>query len=163
MNDQIILILDEYEVNRVTTAVLPTIYNKKLCARVLEIKQEYVVSMSPTDIIEKSCRYYGSTLDGRTKGTQAVTGITHKAPIAIDPYNMIYFFPTHSPKQSECAWISHRYVENHGKINNTKINVTFINKKTIQLPISNSTFENQLYRTAHLRVKLLQRLKMDQE
>lgn len=163
MKDQIVPFLDKYEINRDTTAVLPTIYNKQLCSRVLEIKQEYIVTMRPKEIIEKSCQYFGSTLDGRTKGTKAITGITHKAPIAIDPVNMIYFFPTHSPKLKECAWISHEYVEKHGKVNNSKINVTFINNKTIQLPVSNSIFEHQLYRTAHLRIKLVQRLKMNQE
>lgn len=150
--------LEKYEINSNTAAILP-FHDKGLFSRVLEVEQEYVVTLSPKEIIENSCEYYGSSYDGRTKGTKAITGISHKPPIAIDPLNKIYFFPTHSPKRTQCAWISHRYVEEHGKIDSYKVIVTFANNMTIQLPISYNSFESQLHRTAYLRTKLLQRMK----
>ena len=33
--------------------------------------------------MDESCRYYGSTFEGRQKGSSTLTGITYKVPIII--------------------------------------------------------------------------------
>lgn len=159
MEEKPIKYLEKYEINCNTIAILPIIYNMELCSRVLEVEQEYIVGMSPKEIIENSCQYYGSSFSGRTKGTKAILAITHKPPIAVDPSNSIYFFPTHSPKQKNCAWIAHRYVEDYSKIDSSTIRATFSNHRSIELPISLNSFAHQLHRTAQLHTKLLLRLK----
>lgn len=158
MSDQNLPLLQEYEINRYTMSISPEILNKQLCSRVLEVDGSYIVSMKPIEIIERSSKYFGSSYQGRLEATKEITGITHKAPIAIDPSNMIYFFPTHSPNHPQCTWISHQYVKEHFNIHPTKTKILFVNEKTIQLPISNGSFENQLYRTAQLRSMLIERI-----
>ena len=61
-------------------------------------------------IIENSCRYFGSSYNGRHIGTKNLTGINYKSPIIIEETKNIIFFPTTSPKQSDCSWISLKYI-----------------------------------------------------
>ncbi|QOR67464.1 competence protein ComK [Cytobacillus suaedae] len=150
--------LKDYEVNRKTMSILPvTIKNRKF-SKVMETDGEYLVAMKPTDIVERSCRYFGSSLKGRQEGTRELMGVTHKAPIIVEATSMIYLFPTASPTKSDCAWISHSYVVKHSSDGSEKTVVTFSNDKSILLPISEGSFENQLYRTSHLRTIMSTRI-----
>lgn len=150
--------LKDYEVNRKTMSILPvTIKNRKF-SKVMETDGEYLVAMKPTDIVERSCRYFGSSLKGRQEGTRELMGVTHKAPIIVEATSMIYLFPTASPTKSDCAWISHTYVVKHSSDGSEKTVVTFSNDKSILLPISEGSFENQLYRTSHLRTIMSTRI-----
>lgn len=48
---------------------------------------------------------------GRQDGTKDISGITHKAPISIDPASGMYFFPTSSPRNKHCSWIAHSHID----------------------------------------------------
>ncbi len=50
------------------------------------------MKQSPMDIIEQSCLYYGASLRGRKDGSKHIIGTSHKAPIAVEPTNEIFFF-----------------------------------------------------------------------
>jgi competence protein ComK len=153
----------EYEVNRYTMAVLPERKDEHFFSRVMEVDGEYIVAMKPIEIIERSCKFFGSSLQGRREGTKELMGITHKAPIVIDPSNVIYLFPTVSPNRPQCAWISHAYVLHHQSAGFEKTLVTFTNKQTVELPVSEGSFENQLYRTAQLRTIISSRVEASRE
>ncbi|RSK26352.1 competence protein [Bacillus sp. HMF5848] len=150
--------LEEYEVNRYTMAIIPERFDKQKFSRVIELEGEFVVTMSPQDIVERSCNYFGSSLRGRIAGTKAIMGITHKSPIVVDYTNGIYLFPTTSPRQEKCAWISHAYVEEHRSNGSHNTTVIFKNNRSFHFPVSFGSFENQLYRTAQLRTKLTSRI-----
>jgi competence protein ComK len=152
------LILKEYEVSPYTMAILPERTENGLFSRVMEVESSYLVAMKPIEVIDRSCRFFGSSLQGRKEGTKDIMGVTHKAPIVIDPSNFIYFFPTLSPSRDQCAWISHSYVRT---IQSKRGNATFLlfsNHETITLPVSKGSLENQLYRTAQLRATLSRRI-----
>lgn len=151
-------LIEEYEINTNTMIVSPVQYGSKIYSKILEQEDEYISPFKPTDIIKKSCSYFGSSYEGRKQGTRNLIGITHKVPVAIDPTNFIYFFPTTSPNNSQCAWISLEHVLDHERLDPYSTLVTFINKQTLELPISANSFKNQLLRTALLRTKLMQRL-----
>src|SRR5699024_10195846 len=84
----------------------------KTTAYVLEADSSYIVTRPSTRLIDFSCAYFGSSLKGRQDGTKTICGITHKAPISIDPSSGMYFFPTASPTNALCSWISHSHIEN---------------------------------------------------
>lgn len=94
--------LMEYEINPDTMAVLPIEIGKNTCSRVLEVEGEYVVAMKPTEIVDRSCRYFGSSLKGRQEGTREIMGVTHKAPIIVEASNKIFYFLPHR-QQSKTA------------------------------------------------------------
>lgn len=151
-------ILEDYEVTRYTMAILPEEVQNKTCSRVLEVDGEYIVAKKPIEIVEESCKYYGSSFQGRREGTKELIGVTHKAPIAVDPSSSIYLFPTASPSRPQCSWISHAYVHKHQPAGHENTTVTFSNKKTIDLNVSQGSFESQLYRTAQLRTLISARI-----
>lgn len=47
--------------------------------------------MTPSDIIDQSCRSFGSSYLGRHEGTKHLTGINYKAPIIIEETQSMIF------------------------------------------------------------------------
>ncbi len=150
--------IEEYEVNPYTMFITPVAYGSKIYSQIYELDDVFLSPFKPIDIIKKSCEYFSSSFEGRKDGTKQLIGITHKVPIVIDPTNYIYFFPTTSPTRSECIWISHEHIMDYNRISPRQTQVVFQNKQTYVLPISHSSFENQMLRTALLRTKLMQRI-----
>lgn len=136
---------------------------------VLEAESEYVVSNSPSKIINNACVFFGVGLKGRQESTRNICGITHKAPISIDPFSGMYFFPTMSPANSKCSWIAHSHIDKVNKVasQSQSTEVVFKNGKKIILDISFGSMLNQVQRTAQFRyilderMKKLQKFKMD--
>lgn len=150
--------LTEFEVSCQTMAIIPVTIGDSKYSRVLETDGEYIVAMKPIDIVEHSCRYFGSSLKGRREGTKELTGVTHKSPIIVEATSMIYLFPTASPTKPQCAWISHAHVLKRDSGGYGKTSVFFHNGKTISLPVSVGSFTSQLQRTAQLRTIMSGRL-----
>jgi competence protein ComK len=151
-------LIEEYEITPYTLLVMPIAYGSKVYSHIIELEGEFISPFRPIDIIKRSCEYFGSSYDGRKDGTKRLIGITHKAPIAIDPTSSIFFFPTTSPLRPQCIWISYEHIEQHQRIDVSRTSVTFRNRQNIDLPVSDSSFENQLMRTSLLKNKLRQRI-----
>lgn len=152
-------LVEEYEINPFTMIILPEEYGSRTYTRVIELEEEYLSPFRPIDIVKKSCSYFGSSYEGRREGTKQLTGITHKIPIIIDPISSIYFMPTSSPTKPNCIWVSQEHVLYHRRVDAQSTKVTFRNRKSIILPVSHHSFENQLLRTSLLRTKFMQRMK----
>jgi competence protein ComK len=150
--------LEEYEVNSFTMLLEPVQYGSKLFTKVIEISDEFLVPLKPLDVIKNSCKYFGVDYESRKKGTKQLIGYTRKVPIAIEPSNRIFFFPTTSPAGNECIWISSEHVENYRRIGPQQTLITFRNKYTHVLPVSYGMIEKQMLRTSLLKTKLLQRI-----
>jgi len=59
------LYMTGYEVNPLTMAVIPRKDSKgRTTAHVLEKNAEYVISRTPTKIMDLSCSFFGSSLKG---------------------------------------------------------------------------------------------------
>ncbi|WP_409294789.1 competence protein ComK [Peribacillus sp. SCS-26] len=155
-------LIEEYEINPYTLVVLPLEYGSRIYSQIHEINEEFTTPFKPIDIIKKSCEYFGSSYEGRKDGTRQLLGITHKLPITIDPTSNIFFFPTNSPGREDCIWISHEHVDSYQRTESGETIVSFRNKKKITIPISFSSFESQMFRTAMLRTKLIQRIEETQ-
>ena len=101
--------MSEYEINDDTLAIIPI---DEYRSKVIEKSRSFIVEQPPMRIIDKSCRYFGSSYQGRFLGTKNLIGISHKAPIIIEETREIIFFPTNSPRQYNCAWISLKNLQN---------------------------------------------------
>lgn len=147
---------DTYEVNSSTMAVLPLGEGEKPASKILETDRTFRVNMKPFQIIERSCRYFGSSYAGRKAGTYEVIKVSHKPPIMVDHSNNIFLFPTFSSTRPQCGWLSHAHVHEFcaAKYDNTF--VTFVNGETLELPrihlifrkpgLPNGMAENKIYR-----------------
>jgi len=151
-------LIEEYEINPYTMAIIPTQYGSRTYTEVLESQDRFISPFRPIDIVKKSCEYFGASYSGRKEGTKRLIGITHKAPIIVDPHTSIYLFPTTSPTNPHCIWISHDHVMKQDKESSNSTVVTFHNKQTLTIPVSISSFENQMYRTSLLRIRFTQHI-----
>lgn len=149
-----------YEVTPLTMAVIAQPdENGNTSAAVLEEQEEFVVHSSPRKIIDNACKFFGSSLRGRQDGTRGICGITHKAPISIDPTSGMYFFPTTSPTNPKCSWIAHSHIDQVNQGTGRQAEIIFKNHKTILLDISFGSMLNQVQRTAQYRYLLDNRIK----
>ena len=137
----------EYEINRGTLAIMP---NEESTSLVYEDEERYFVNQTPFQIMEESCKYFGSTYEGRKESARFILGAEYKVPIIVeDTYNLI-IFPTTSPKAEDCIWISLKRVNNIEKIDSINTKVIFDNGKEIIVPVSYRTLENQISRASRL-------------
>lgn len=152
-----------FEVTPLTYAVLSQeLEAGELATYVLDEKQEYIIPTTPTKIIEQACRYYGSSLKGRVEGTKEISEIFYKPPIAINPSNGMFFFPTSSPRLKTCSWIAHSHILTlHPKEDQRTTEIVFKNGRKVIVPVSYGSITNQLQRTAQFRYELENRLSSD--
>jgi len=138
--------MNEYEINIDTQAIIPMGEDK---SKVIEGNRTFIVNQPPLKIIDKSCRFFGSSYQGRFLGTKNLIGISHKAPIIIEETREIIFFPTNSPRQDNCAWISLRHLQTYKKLNNSSV-LKFTGGHNINLDVSYGTLDNQVLRATRL-------------
>ena len=137
----------DYEINNNTIAL---IYNDNKTI-VYEKNNRFILEdVLPNKIIKYSCEYFGSSYDGRVRGTNKLTGITHKVPIIIEESNEIIFFPTTSSRLNECSWIRNKYIKNYKKLPDNKVELELIDNNKICLNCSYETINNQILRSSRL-------------
>lgn len=150
--------IEEYEVNSCTMFLEPVNYGSKIYSQIFELEDEYISPFTPLTLIKNSCNYFGVDYESRKKGTTQLIGYNRKIPIAIEPANRIYFFPTTSPTRPECIWIAHEHVENYRRIGPNQTLIIFRNKQSRTFEVPFCTIEGQMLRTALLKTKLMQRI-----
>lgn len=151
----------EYEIN-VNTMALKAKYDEKgqVITEVIESKERFNLTKCPSQVVDDSCRYFASSLEGRISGTKELTNYTHKPPIVISEAMRIYFFPIISPKRKDCTWIAHKFIRTFQGESDQTTTIQFSNGSSINVPVSHGMIANQVQRTAHFRVILEDRLRM---
>ena len=144
--------MDKYEINDKTIA-LYSLTNK---TRVYEEDRSFVVDALASEIMEDSCSYFGSSLEGRKKGTHNLIGVSYKAPIIVEESNDMIFFPTTSPKVKSCSWLRFNKIKRYYYKNNHLV-VEFKNGDKILLNISYDMINNQVLRATRLESVLRER------
>lgn len=138
-------IVENYEINESTLALI-AMKNK---TAIYEENQTFFVNQTPNKIMETSCRYYGSTLEGRQKGTENLIGINYKAPVIVEESRELIFFPTSSPRKEGCSWISLNHINQYFKSENKMI-ILFHNGSKLVLDLSYCILDKQILRAARL-------------
>lgn len=142
----------KYEINEGTLALIP----EEESSRVLEDKYEYVVESTPYEVMDYSCKYFGSSYHGRKDGAKTMLGINYKVPIIVEDSKNIIMFPTTSPQDEECIWVAVNHIKNYHE-NETGTTIIFDNEKQIKIPISYRSIDNQILRARSLESVLRQR------
>ena len=145
--------MNEYEINSKTLALISL---NELKTKVMEENNIYIVNQSVKEIINHSCKYFGSSYIGRYEGTKAIIGINYKSPILIEETNYIIFFPTCSVRNKKCNWISLNKIKDYKKYNHIS-KIIFKNDIELVLDMSYGSLENQILRSTLLESKLRKR------
>lgn len=138
--------LDEYSISKNTLAIIP-IDSKR--SEVYEYEDTFIINKNSTKIVDDSCKFFGSSLNGRHEGTKNLIGVSYKSPIIVEETSEMIFFPTNSPRISDCTWVSLNNLEDYNK-NNGKTQLCFKNGKKIDVDISFNSIENQVLRSTRL-------------
>ena len=137
----------KYEVNKGTLAVMPNDLESSL---VYEDENRYIINEKAYKIMDDSCKYFGSTYEGRKNGAKEILGAEYKVPIIVEDSNNLIVFPTTSPFSDDCVWISLKRVKNIFKIDSYNTKILFDNNVEIIVPCSFRSVENQLSRASRL-------------
>uniref|UniRef100_UPI003FED66E7 competence protein ComK n=1 Tax=Candidatus Ventrenecus sp. TaxID=3085654 RepID=UPI003FED66E7 len=138
--------MKNYEINADTLALIPINNNT---VKVYEEDEEFLVNKNVNQIMEDSCKYFGSSLEGRKKGTEAMIGLNYKAPIIVEETNELIFFPMNSSRYHDTPWISLKHIKKYYK-SEEGIVIEFLNDKKIILNISFGVLDNQVLRATRL-------------
>lgn len=138
--------MENYEINEETMAVLPI---NEHCSKVYEMDDIFYVNKGTTAIMEDSCLYFGSTLEGRRKGTRDMIGVNYKAPIIVEETKEMIFFPTSSSRYHNSVWISLKHIHNYYMENNFLV-IEFENQQKVYLKYSYGIIDNQVLRATRL-------------
>ena len=145
--------MDSYEINKNTVALVPKDDHHTV---VYEVEDSFTVDKPVLKIVEESCEYFGSSLEGRQVGTSKLVGFTHKVPVIIEETFNLIFFPTLSPKNKECSWLSYEHIYKPNKFKDKTI-IELKNGKKLLVDVSSAIIDNQLYRCSRLKDTLQMR------
>ncbi len=138
--------LEYYYINRGTCAIVPI---ENDMSEVVELDTSFIVKKTPIEIIDESCRYFGSSYKGRNEGSKMLLKMNYKLPILIEEFNNLIFFPTSSPRFGNCIWISLNNIKSYEKVeSNSK--VIFNSGKDLFVKSSYYSLENQIFRASML-------------
>lgn len=138
--------MKDYEINSSTIALIPI--NEEQ-TKIIEFSNSFIVNMNSMKIIERSCEFFGSSYMGRHEGTKKLIGINYKSPIIIEESRNIIYFPTTSPRLSDCAWFNLNYISNYEDSNGKSL-IYLENGENIEIDISVNSFDNQFLRATKL-------------
>jgi len=63
--------VDRFIINGETMALLPMLQPENIYTHMIGLKEEKIVSKRPSYVIDHSCRYYGSSFQGRRVGRRS--------------------------------------------------------------------------------------------
>lgn len=122
-----------------------------------ELSTELVVSGNQVkSILERSCEYYGSSLQGRVVGARKLINSKYKIPIMISEKNNIVFFPINGRKNGEIFWFNFGNIKHYGKCGEF-VNITFSDDQVRKFMISYAVFNNQILKCSRLLVVYMNR------
>ena len=140
--------MKEYEISKDTLAVVP--YGDRK-SKVYERNSSFIINDTPNRIMDDSCKYYGSSINGRQQGTTKLTGITYKVPIIVSEEGNIIFFPTSSPRLKKCCWVSLNNIESYYyDFEKNLCIIIFDNKEKIEFDMSYCILNNQILKSHRL-------------
>lgn len=146
--------MKEYEINKETLAIIPVTARK---TKIVEKNTDFIINVPSMKIIDDSCKFFGSSYEGRFFGTKNLTGITHKAPIIIEESRKLIFFPTKSPRLTTCSWLSLNNISEY-EGDNEGCYINFSCGKRIKVNVSYNIIDNQILRATRLESVLVKRI-----
>ena len=137
---------DIYEITTRTCALVAKSENE---TEVIEENNIFTINKPITQILKESCEYYGSSLEGRIQGSKTLLGMCYKLPIIIESSSEIIFFPTMSPFNERCSWLSIKHIKEY-KASDNNVIVKFRGNQKKTFPITYEALENQMFRASKL-------------
>lgn len=138
--------MEEYLINKDTYAIIATYTGTKI----IDKNGISFYDEKTRVVVNRSCKYYGSSLNGRLEGSRDILGITYKAPIIVSENNRIVLIPTTSVRADDCSWISLYSIASYYQKNEKQVEITFKNDRKLLLNLSYGIIDKQIMRASRL-------------
>lgn len=139
--------MQKYIISNKTLLIKPIGSNR---SRIIEDYITYEINKSVLEIVDESCKFYGSSFLGRCKSTEYLVGIKYKCPIIISEVSKLIFFPTESWRNQDCIWINYDKIKKYYSLKSKAIRLEFLSGKIVDINITNYVFSNQLFKASRL-------------
>lgn len=107
--------------------------NARLLTRVLDNDEDFLVNMTPVEILDETLNFYGFDLRGALNGAKKVHGNVKMSPFIVIPSHAVCLFPTKSPSRHDCIFINVQHILNTlPRDRSTKIQ--FISGRSLIIP-----------------------------
>lgn len=120
-----------------------------LSTRIVTFNDDFIINDDCKNIINESCKFFGSNLTERIKATNRLVRMASKTPIIVEESRNIIFFPLRSTREKCNIWISFNNLEKYEKEDDYTI-FYFKNNKQIKLKFSYYIVDNQVTRSLML-------------
>lgn len=150
----------DYIVNQ-ETVLLTGEYDRfgKLCTRVIEGKETFLVNKKPLEIINETLLGLGSDFRGGRESSKKILGTTHMCPIKINCQLGIWLFPTKSYNHDFCVWFSLNHVKRTKARGIRKTEVFLSYGHSFVIGMKESSFNNKRQKAEDLREEMLKNSK----
>ncbi len=147
--------MEKYIICDKTLAVIGLDYHS---SEIVEKDRTFVVERCWQDVLNDSCLYYSSSLQGRIEGSRAILNKEYKVPILLQEGDKLIYFPVGNQTNYNCVWISLKHLD-HYTVMAGKIKVIFLENQHIIVTSGEESFENQLLKAYNLEKILISRYK----
>lgn len=115
--------------------------------KVIEIDDVFYLREDPLTVIKNSCSHYGFALNAWNKLVKDILKRKSKLPVPILPTKGLFFVPTTSHRNEQCAWMSYYQIAHYMQKKNN-LQIILDNGHIIHSNISLNQFKLQLKRTS---------------
>ena len=116
-------------------------------ARILCSSGEWLESQDTMNrFIDELCVKNGSTAEGRKEAFRRLTGYRQKAPVLISERMQYLMFPTLSPDNPECVWLSYSDILDITSVTESESSILFVNGTKQTIPFSARSLRKQMKR-----------------
>lgn len=130
-----------------------TLYLEKIGKdiHVIETNEEKTIKdTSMTLLLDQSCNFYGSSYEGRKKGSENLITESYKLPIIIKENKFLLMFPIGATRSSKSVWINYNNIEEYHQITSKKVLVDFVGGIRQTFNVSYYTFHKQILKCSRL-------------
>jgi len=113
--------------------------------RVVCLDGDLLISDNAKNIINYSCKFFGSSLSERINFTKRLINVSNKSPIFIEETKNIIFFPLRSTREKKNVWISFNNLESYEQVGRKTL-LKFKNKCEFLVDYSYYIVDNQITR-----------------
>ncbi|RCW63395.1 competence protein ComK [Saliterribacillus persicus] len=132
----------------------------KYQSKIIEVKQEVFIEQTPLEILKHNALINGSSYEGRRESVKYILGFEQKIPIPINIEKNIYLFPTSSPNEMDCIWVSSDAITEIKPVEvgeEIKTRILFKFGKTLDLKESNYLIRTQWERAGMCKIAMAHR------
>lgn len=138
--------MENYLINKNTYALIPTYVGTKIICK----EGIFFTNENVNNIVNRSCIFYGSTLNGRISACREILGVRYKVPIMVSELNNIILIPTAAIRNDDCGWLNLYAVDNYYKKNDDLVEIIFKDNQKLVLRLSFCILDNQILKASRL-------------